>query len=356
MTPDRMDAIDDVAIVWCMRSHDAPLSPADQEALATWLAADPRHAERLESVRGLWDGLDDHAHTPELLMLRRQALGAVQQAGARRWTARHIPRAGWLAAAAAAVLLAIGLLAMLHTPSRYYETAVGERRTVILADGSTMTLDADTGVRVRFTDDRRELTLDHGRASFKVAKNPLRPFAVTSGNSMVVAVGTAFSVEQLADQVRVALYEGHVAVLRKMAEGPATQFAVVRGARETAEQALTPGHELIVSPDTPLATLRTAAISDRLEGGQLSFTDEPLLIAVQRINRYNVGKPIVVTPEASAIRISGVFNAGDIDAFLQGVVAAFPVRAFSSQRTILLSARRDRDTTNPMPRNLPPTT
>lgn len=355
MTPGRTEAIDDVAIAWCMRFHDAPLSPQDQEELTAWLASDPEHGARLERARGLWDGFDDHAHAPELLTLRRQALGAVQQAGARRWTAGPIPRAGWLAAAAA-VLLAIGLLAILHTPSRYYETGVGERRTVILADGSTMTLDADTGVRVRFTDDRRELTLDHGRASFKVAKNPLRPFAVTSGKSMVVAIGTVFSVEQLADQVRVALYEGRVAVLRDVAEGPAPQFAAVRGARETAEQALTPGHELIVSTDTPLATLRTAAISDRLEGGQLSFTDEPLLIAVQRVNRYNVGKPIVVTPEASAIRISGVFNAGDIDAFLQGVVAAFPVRAVSSQGSILLSPRQVQDATNSMPRNLPPTT
>lgn len=355
MIPDRMDAVDDVAIAWCMRCHDAPLSPEDQESLAAWLASDPSHAERFERARGLWDGFDDHAHAPELLMLRRQALGAAQQAGARRWTDHPIPRAGWTAIAAA-LLLAIGLFAALHTSSRYYETGIGERRTVMLADGSTMTLDADTGVRVRFTDDRRELTLDHGRASFKVAKNPLRPFAVTSGKSVVVAVGTAFSVEQLPDQVRVALYEGRVAVLRDADEGPATQFATVRGTRETAEQALTPGQELIVSTDTPLATLRAAALSDRLEGGQLSFTDEPLLIAVQRVNRYNVGRPIVVTPEASTIRISGVFNAGDIDAFLQGVVAAFPVRAVPSQGTILLSPRQGPDATNPMPRNLSPTT
>lgn len=356
MSADRMDAIDDIAIAWCMRCQDAPLGPQDEADLSAWLAADPTHAERFARARRLWDGFDDHAHTPELLALRRQALGAVQQANARRWTSRPVSRARWIAAAAAAVLLAVGLLAMLHTPSHYYQTGIGERRTVILADGSKMTLDADTGVRVRFTDDRRELTLDHGRASFKVAKNPLRPFSVTSGKSMVVAVGTAFSVEQLAGQVRVALYEGHVAVLRDADEGPATQFAAVHGMRETAEQALTPGQELIVSTDTPLATLRNAAISDRLEGGQLSFTDEPLSIAVQRVNRYNVGKPIVVAPDASAIRISGVFNAGDTDAFLQGVVAAFPVQAIAANGSIRLSPRSQPDKTNQMPRNLLKTT
>ncbi|WP_267433146.1 FecR domain-containing protein [Sphingomonas sp. GM_Shp_1] len=355
MTPDPWKSIDDQAIAWCMRLHDAPLSPEDQRKFSAWLAADPAHGERLARARGLWGGFDDYADTPELLTLRGEALGAVQQAGARRWTVRPIPKAGWLAIAAA-VLLAIGLVAMLRAPSRYYETGVGERRTVILADGSTMTLDADTGVRVRFTDDRRELTLDHGRASFKVAKNPLRPFAVTSGTSMVVAVGTAFSVEQLTTEVRVALYEGRVAVLRNAANGPAPQFATVHGTRESAEQALTPGQELIVSTDKPLATLRAAAVSDRLEGGQLSFTDEPLLIAVERVNRYNIGKPIVVTPDASSIRISGVFNAGDIDAFLQGVVAAFPIQAVPSHGSILLSRRSGQNATNSMPRNPPSTT
>jgi transmembrane sensor len=355
MTPDRMKSIDDQAITWCLRLHEMPLSADDQQKLSAWLAADPVHAERLQRARGLWQGFDDHAHSPELLMLRKQALGAVQQAGARRWTARPIRGGTWLAIAAA-LLLAVGLVAMLREPSRYYETGVGERRTVVLADGSTMTLDADTGVRVRFTDDRRELTLDHGRASFKVAKNPLRPFAVTSGKSMVVAVGTAFSVEQLPHQVRVALYEGRVAVLRDADEGLAPQLATVRGLRETAEQALTPGQELIVSTDAPLATLRTAVMSDRLESGQLSFANEPLLIAVQRVNRYNVGKPIIVAPEASGIRISGVFNAGDTDAFLQGVVAAFPVRAVSAQGSIMLTPRNEPNATNPMPRNLQQTT
>ncbi|WP_294235567.1 FecR domain-containing protein [uncultured Sphingomonas sp.] len=355
MTRDRTEKIDDDAIAWCLRLHEAPLSPEDQQAFSAWLAADPVHSERFERARGMWSGLDDLALAPELLALRRQALGAVQLAGARRWSVRHVPMIGWMAAAAV-VLLVVGLAVMLHAPSRYYETGIGERRTVILADGSTMMLDADTGVRVRFTEDRRELTLDHGRASFKVAKNPLRPFAVTSGKSMVVAVGTAFSIERLSDQVRVALYEGRVAVLRNAAEGPAPQFATVRGTRETAEQALTPGQELIVSTDTPLATLRNAAVSDRLEGGQLSFADEPLLIAVQRVNRYNIGKPIVVTPEASDIRISGVFNAGDIDAFLQGVVAAFPVRAVPSRGSILLAPRGGTDITNFEPRNLVPAT
>ncbi|MEG8038613.1 FecR domain-containing protein [Sphingomonas sp. LR60] len=216
-----------------------------------------------------------------------------------------------------------------------------------------MVLDADSAVRVRFSDDRRDLTLERGRASFKVAKNPLRPFAVTSGTSVVVAVGTAFSVERLSREVRVALYEGHVAVLRDRGSGPSTQLARVSGGREPAEQALTPGRELILSDDTAEATLRAASIGDRPGGGQLSFASEPLTVAVQRVNRYNVGKPITVSPQAADVRVSGVFNTGDTDAFVQGVVAAFPVRAVVSEGAILLAPLRPDHTNSARNQPLP---
>jgi len=344
MSTERKQEIEDRAIAWCLRLHEGEPTPAEQQALDAWLAQDPVHRERFARVRRLWDGIALDAHAPELLPLRQQALAAVQAAGRRRWAPPRGRIAPWLAVAAA-VLLAIGVTLLLRERATLYETRVGEQRAVVLADGSTMVLDADSAVRVRFGDDRRDLTLERGRASFKVAKNPLRPFAVTSGSSVVVAVGTAFSVERLSREVRVALYEGHVAVLRDRGGGPSAQLARVAGARQPAEQALTPGRELILSDDAPDAVLRAASIGDRPGGGQLSFASEPLSVAVQRVNRYNVGKPIAVAPQAADMRVSGVFNTGDTDAFVQGVVAAFPVKAVVSERDILLTPRRD-DHTN----------
>lgn len=344
MSADREQAIDDQAVAWCLRLHESAPTAAEQQALDAWLAQDPAHRERLGRMQRLWDGIALDAHAPELLPLRRRALAAVQAAGRRRWTRPRFRVAPWLAVAAALVL-AIGITFLLRDPSTLYATRVGEQRAVVLADGSTMVLDADTAVRVRFGDDRRDLTLERGRASFKVAKNPLRPFAVTSGNSVVVAVGTAFSVERLSSELRVALYEGHVAVLRDTGRGPAAQLARIAGAREPAEQALTPGRELILSDGSPDATLRFLSVGDRPGGGQLSFASEPLTLAVQRVNRYNVGKPIVVAPQAADVLVSGVFNTGDTDAFVQGVVAAFPLRAVVSDSEIRLVARRD-DHTN----------
>ncbi len=343
MSTDRARNIEDQAVAWCLRLHEGEPTAAEQQALDAWLAEDPAHRAQFARMRRLWDGVALDAHAPELLPLRQQALAAAQAAGRRRWTSPRGRVAPWLAAAAA-LLLAIGVTLLLRDRATLYETRVGEQRAVVLADGSTLVLDADSAVRVRFSDDRRDLTLERGRASFKVAKNPLRPFAVTSGSSVVVAVGTAFSVERLAREVRVALYEGHVAVLRDRGGGPSAQLARVAGARQPAEQALTPGRELILSDDAADAVLRAAAIGDRPGGGQLSFASEPLAVAVQRVNRYNVGKPIAVAPRAGDVRVSGVFNTGDTDAFVQGVVAAFPVTAVVSDRDILLTPRPDNHT------------
>ncbi|WP_163071616.1 FecR domain-containing protein, partial [Acinetobacter baumannii] len=68
--------------------------------------------------------------------------------------------------------------------------------------------------------ERRALRLLAGRARFEVAKDPRRPFAVTAGDRMVVATGTAFSIELFRAEMRVVLYQGSVSVLE---DGPADQ-------------------------------------------------------------------------------------------------------------------------------------
>ena len=118
--------------------------------------------------------------------------------------------------AVAAMLLAAVFVGVLFVGlPQTYRTGVGEREVVALADGSKLSLDADSAVSVRFTPSRREMVLRKGRARFTVAKDPLKPFTVLAAGKTVVAVGTEFSVERLDGQVRVILYEGKVSVLAR---------------------------------------------------------------------------------------------------------------------------------------------
>jgi transmembrane sensor len=73
------------------------------------------------------------------------------------------------------------------------------------------------------------------------------------------------------------------------------------------------------------------------EGGELVFNDEPLVRALERVNRYAETPVTLGDPAAGQVRVSGVFNAGDTAAFVEGVTAAFPLSARSSEGGISLS-------------------
>jgi transmembrane sensor len=57
------------------------------------------------------------------------------------------------------------------------------------------------------------------------------------------------------------------------------------------------------------------------------------------VNRYT-GRPVIVDPAIASIRISGVFNAGDIGSFVSAVTSYFPVQASTTgNNSILLQPR-----------------
>src|SRR5690606_23063359 len=94
-------------------------------------------------------------------------------------------------------------------------TERGERREVVLADGSVVQVDPQTRLDVRFDDRFRRVVLTQGRAVFRVARQPGRPFFVESGEAVVRAVGTAFGVERREHgRLVVTVAEGKVAVER----------------------------------------------------------------------------------------------------------------------------------------------
>jgi transmembrane sensor len=317
-TSDNWTARLEAAAVWRVRI-EADESVAQSGEFLAWLA-DPVNQDAYARASATWDAFGDHLAAPELIAVRRDALHRARQASRQRF----VPRRHWLAAIAA--VLVLGIFASFMTwqfafAPVEYATGVGERRAVVLADGSRISLDSETKVAVRYTRTARQLVLEQGRARFDVAHDITRPFSVTAGNETVVAVGTSFDVERLGNKVLVTLIEGHVVV--KSASGGATALASLKS-RITA---LTAGQEMIASRDTrPLIEAADLPVATAWESGRLIFNDEPLDEAVARVNRY-ADKPLTVDPSAAAIRISGVFNAGDVGAFVDAITSYFPVEA-----------------------------
>lgn len=349
MTAPRSD--EDMVVEWCLRLSDGCMSSEDREKLHDWLAGDATRGERLGAALAVWDAVEADADAPEMLALRREALGAVHRAGQRRWLRTKFVSQPilWAIAAALLLTLALGSLLWRQDGRDEYRTGIGERRVIALADGSRLSLDADSVVTVAFTAQRRNVVLERGRARFKVAKDPLRPFAVRSGRNMVVATGTEFSVERLSREVRVALFEGRVAVLRDTPQGQTSEIVRRDGRSVTAERALTPGYEIglpVAGTIGSIGPVIGPMVGGEGGGGegwgaeQISFTSETLGTAAERMNRYAERRRITVDPGVADVRISGVFNVGDVDAFAQAIAATFPVDATVDDAEIRLRRRR----------------
>src|SRR5690606_34928319 len=114
------------------------------------------------------------------------------------------------AAAAAGIAAMIGSGIWYTQGQSMLTTKVGERRILTLADGSTVMLNTDTRLRVRFSDSHRTVFLENGEASFDVAKDAARPFIVKAGNTQIAAIGTTFDVRWLGQALAVTLVQGRV--------------------------------------------------------------------------------------------------------------------------------------------------
>jgi ferric-dicitrate binding protein FerR (iron transport regulator) len=136
--------------------------------------------------------------------------------------AKHVFIANWRAlAAAASVIIALGVLGAwyLLTPvSTAYATALGQKKTIRLADGTVINLNVNSTLRTRSQSrfaPAREIWLE-GEAYFKVVSHPedesMRKFVVHTPGLDVNVVGTQFNVKARDKKTHVFLNEGKVRV------------------------------------------------------------------------------------------------------------------------------------------------
>lgn len=329
---------------WCLRIAEGSLTQEETAQFESWLSADPLNRIAFDNAIFVWEAVGTETDSPALLEHRVDALRSLHDdPPSRRTTARTW---GWAAVAASIAILLLASFLYLGGSTIVYETGIGERRVAMLEDGSRVSLDGVTRLEAEFSAHRRELRLLSGRAKFDVASDPLRPFIVTAGDRSVVAVGTSFTVELVQGQLRVALYEGDVAVIDGPAERQIDPPGTGPGRVEPADRRLVPGRVLVYSVQSPLGAvvpLGDPVRSLAWESGQLSFDDEPLAMVVERINRHTTARFVVGDAAAARMRVSGVFDAGDADSFLDGITGVFPISARRRGSEILLVARDSRN-------------
>jgi transmembrane sensor len=220
-------------------------------------------------------------------------------------------------AAAAVVALCALLLPFVFThfeAKPEYATALGEQRTIRLADSSIVTLNADSRIQLRLDQTHRDVELLRGEALFKVAHDPSRPFTVQTKTAIVQAVGTQFNVYEQPNGTRVSVLDGRVKVT-PLGERGAGAANVVR-----ATTSLSAGQEAQVTPDGTIQrnaqadVMKTVAWRER----RLIFDDAPLEDMVYEFNRYNRTTRLTLdgVPPGSH-HYNGIFDAADPDSLAE---------------------------------------
>jgi transmembrane sensor len=215
-----------------------------------------------------------------------------------RGAVRRFPLRALLAASIAVACVGGGVFAWLNR-APVYSTGIGEQRSLTLADGSTVTLDTQTRIRVRFSARERDIDLLEGQALFRVAKHDRQPFVVQSERAAVRAVGTEFDVYRQPARVTVTVLEGRVAVTS--VQRPADAVLVPAG-----EQVAVLG-----SAGTTLPGAVDVAAATAWTQRRLIFESAPLAAVVEEFNRYNTRRLVIEDPRLGGLHVSGVFSSTD---------------------------------------------
>ena len=336
---------------WWVLLHGEGATSAQRREFLAWVARSPERIEAYLEVERLVGTLRaGTVHWPDTpveslieaarasshpVALTPTAASPVQIRGGADGAPRRI-RARWVAVATAAAALAAALGAWLWMPggAQIYRTRAGEQRSVLLADGSRVTLNSASIVEVELHRHRRVLHLLRGEALFQVSHDPARPFDVHADGGVVRAIGTEFNVDLRPHYAAVTVLQGRVAVMSdqqarlpvlsapfapppdgaarvrpQLERFPAPAGALILG---VAQQVLITPHGM--SAPRPVSDLTATTAWTRR---QLVFEHRPLGEVVDELDRNGRQHIVIASARLRARQVTGVIQLDDPGSLLE---------------------------------------
>lgn len=279
------------------------------DALQQWLEEHPDHQrawQRIEAINGKLrsiEGMSSIAHATlakPYSAKRRETLkrlAVLLFAGNAAWVAQdNIPWRGWLADE---------------------RTGVGERRAIRLADGTTLELNTNTAISVRFDAFERRVRLINGEILISTGKEDgysLLPFLVETEHGELQPLGTRFSVRHEKDASRVDIFEGAVVIHPSDGIGPKRTLHANEGVRFT---------RTTVGEATPTNDANIAWTDGMLVASGMRLSD-----FLFELSRHRPGH-LSCDPQVAGLRVSGSYPLDDTDRILNILRSTLPIEIHS---------------------------
>lgn len=323
-------SIDETASDWTARIDRGPLTAEEEVALEAWLQGDPRSRGALlraqavslksESAQALGRQFDpnnfsDPKPIEKVRLSRRRTL---------IWTG---------AATAGAAIVALGM--SVPAAGTTISTGRGELRLVPLRDGSTVMLNTDTSIRIRYGKRERVVTLLRGEAYFSVAREDADPLVVeVDGRRMMTATAT-FNLRKLEGRPVDLLVRQGLVRLAAPSWGDRPMVAITSNmqvllAEPNLFRPSAPERPLPVSPDA--ATRGLAWLE-----GKIAFEGETLQAAADDFARYSNTRIVIQDTGLAREPITGLFAANDPVGFSRAAASVLNARLERKGDTVFLS-------------------
>lgn len=301
------------AVAWFTRINGEP-SSADRKNFDKWRRSDPANELAYRNIASSWAATDTMTYkaAKDDAATVQAYLKLIKDARDRRSRIKVV-------ASVASVLLVCtssffvwrDYPNLLQNMTADYHTARGERREITLADGSKVTLDADSAISQKIDGTLRYVKLLRGAAYFDVVKSQT-PFVVDAGEGETRVTGTAFSVETSDDHTSVALERGSVVVTDK-ASAQSVPLAPGQGLTYDGS-GISPVHSVL--PDDVMSWREGRLIFDQARLGDI----------IKHVGRYKSGRIIVVSDALARRQVSGNLPLDDPDSALLSLQATVGFR------------------------------
>ncbi|EIC30422.1 FecR family protein [Methylomicrobium album] len=278
------DNIDEQAVAWFIRLRADNVSNEDRKSFDRWLEQAADHRRAFDEVCAMW------GDTALLNSLRINA--KLHRITPKPPKKRYLnPKIAL--ALAACLVLAVPLAGRMRILLRAdYTSAMGERKTVLLEDGSTAMLNTDSAIAVNMKDGKRSVELFKGEVFFDVKPDPSRPFLVRADHSTTRVLGTRFFVNHRKESDEIKVLSGRVEV----SDSQIWKDPVVLGE----DEAVTVYEASLGHPRKLDSKLSTSWIN-----GFLVYENETLEALVEAINRYRPGMVFFKDASLRQLKING---------------------------------------------------
>lgn len=301
---------------WFVEFRVDEIDGAARERFDGWLRQSPQHVQAYLDIATTYASLSADGAAVEVdvqaLIARARSASVVDVIPLAK-TARRAPletswRSFGVAASIAASIVIAGFLAWLGWRDHgVYSTGIGQERSITLADGSVVELNARSRIRVRYSKAERSVDLIEGEAFFRVAGNPHYPFFVRGRDFVVRDVGTEFDINREVTRTVVTVLEGRI------------ELSAANDGHAPTPRQLSAGQSVVVSSDGTRSVSHGADVAEAAawRHHQLNFDSLPLVDVVQEFNRYNRRQLVIVSPQLDTLEISGVYSSTDPGSFLR---------------------------------------